>query len=140
MYLLDTNVISELRKARSGNANAGLVAWADATPVPLLFTSVIVLHELEYRVLLTERRDPTAGALLRAWLDGSVLPAFADARLLPVTTEIVLQAARLHVPDPAPFRDALIGATALVHRMTVVTRNTRDFERFDGLHILNPWS
>ncbi|MDA8391325.1 MAG: type II toxin-antitoxin system VapC family toxin [Actinomycetota bacterium] len=139
MYLLDTNVVSELRKARAGKADPGVAAWATSTPAAQLFISAITLHELEHGVLLAERSDPHKGALLRIWLDTSVAAAFAE-RVLPVDERVARRAARLHVPDPAPFRDALIGATAFEHHMAVVTRNTKDFERFTGLDILNPWA
>jgi len=139
MYLLDTNVVSELRKATGGRANPGVVEWANETSAALLFVSVVSLHELELGVLLAERSDPSKGEILRAWLGGGVIPAFSE-RVLPIDAPIVKRAAALHVPDPAPFRDALIGATALVHELIVVTRNARDFERFDGLEVLNPWT
>lgn len=139
MYLLDTNVISELRKAKSGKANVGVVEWAGAVPSALMFVSVMSLHELEHGVLLAEWNDPAQGEVLRAWLDHSVVPAFSD-RIVAVDEPIVKRAAALHVPDPAPFRDALIGATALVQGMTMVTRNARDFERFTGLDVVNPWT
>jgi len=139
MFVLDTNVVSELRKASAGRANVGVTDWANDISATLLFMSVISLHELEHGVLLAERRDPNQGEILRAWLDTSVTAAFAD-RFLPITADIARQAAALHVPDPAPFRDALIAATALHHDMTVVTRNTKDFERFDNLKITNPWN
>lgn len=139
MVLLDTNVVSELRKVRAGKANPGLAEWAVSTPAAAMFLSAITLHELEHGVELAERADPPKGALLRAWLDASVAPAFAD-RVLSVDGAVARRAARLHVPDPVPFRDALIAATALEHRLTVVTRNTRDFERFAGLDVLDPWS
>ncbi len=139
MFVLDTNVVSELRKAASGSANRGVNDWAQSVPATLMFLSVISLHELEHGVLLAERSDPTKGAVLRTWLDSSVNPAFGD-RLLPVTAEIARRSAALHVPDPAPFRDALIAATALHHNMTVVTRNTQDFDRFGNLTTTNPWT
>lgn len=139
MFLLDTTVVSELRKARAGRANRGVVAWAEEVPAALIFVSVISLHELEHGVLLAERSDPAKGGPLRSWLDDSVIPAF-DERILAVDLRVVTRAAALHVLDPAPFRDALIGATAFVHGMIVVTRNVRDFERFDGLGVLNPWT
>lgn len=139
MFVLDTNVVSEMRKVRSGKANAGLAEWASETPSGQLFLSVITMHELEHGVLLAERTDPKTGAVLRQWLDGSVAAAFGD-RMLPVDEAVARRAAALHVPDPAPFRDALIGATGLVHHMAVVTRNVADFERFVGLEVINPWS
>jgi predicted nucleic acid-binding protein len=139
MFILDTNVVSELRKAAAGRANNGVTDWANKVPATLMFMSVITLHELEHGVLLAERSDATKGAILRTWLDNSVNPAFAD-RLLPVDAEIARQSAALHVPNPAPFRDALIAATALHHNMTVITRNTSDFNRFTNLTATNPWT
>jgi len=138
MYLLDTNVVSELRKAKAGRADLNVAAWADEIPPSSLFLSVITLEELEIGVRLAERRDPPQGATLRAWLDNRVVPAFAD-RVLPISIEIARRSAALHVPDPRPFRDTLIAATALVHGMTIVTRNTDDFEP-TGVDLLNPWS
>lgn len=139
MFLLDTNVVSELRKAKAGKANRGVTEWASEVPAALMFMSVISLHELEHGVLLAERRDPAQGKLLRRWLDGSLVAAFAD-RFLPVDEQVAREAAALHVPDPAPFRDALIAATARVHTMSVVTRNVGDFDRFAGLDVTNPWT
>jgi predicted nucleic acid-binding protein len=139
MFVLDTNVVSELRKARTGKANKGVTDWAEGVPAALMFLSVISLQELEHGVLLAERRDPPQGKLLRAWLDDSVVPAFAD-RMISVDAPVAVQAAALHVPDPAPVRDALIGASALVHGMAVVTRNVADFERFADLDVINPWA
>ncbi len=139
MFVLDTNVVSELRKVRSNKADPGVVEWAAGVTSAQMFISVITLHELEHGVLLMERSDPAKGAVLRSWLDESVTAAFAE-RVLVVDEEVARRAAALHVPDPAPFRDALIGATALAHRLTVVTRNVSDFEKFDGLEVLDPWS
>ena len=139
MFVLDTNVVSELRKVRSGKANPGVAAWAEKVASAQLFISAITIHELEHGVLLMERSDPAQGALLRAWLDQSVAAAFKN-RVLPVDERVARRAAALHVPDPAPFRDALIGATALVNDMTVVTRDLKDFQRFDALDLINPWS
>ncbi len=139
MFVLDTNVISELRKAATGRANSGVTDWASSVHATLMFLSVISLHELEHGALLAEHSDPTKGAILRTWLDSSVNPAFED-RLLPITAEIARQSAALHVPNPVPFRDALIAATALHHDMTVVTRNTSDFDRFTNLTVANPWT
>ena len=137
MYLLDTNVVSELRKAAAGKADVNVARWADAVDAAALFVSVITLQELEIGVLLAERKDPAKGALLRSWLDQHVLPAFAE-RVLPVDTAVALRSAVLHVPDARPVRDALIGATALVHGMHVVTRNVADFAP-TGVATLNPW-
>ncbi len=139
MFLLDTNVVSELRKVRTGKANRGVAEWAEHVPSVSLFISAITIHELEHGVLLIERSDPVQGALLRQWLDQSVTAAF-ESRVIAVDEKVARRAAALHVPDPVPFRDALIGATALVHDMIVVTRDLKDFERFDNLDILDPWN
>jgi toxin FitB len=137
MYLLDTNVVSELRKVRAGKADVNVAAWADSVDVVDLYLSVITIQELEIGVLLAERKDAAQGAVLRAWLLNQVMPSFAG-RILDVTTEVVLRSAALHVPNPRPVRDGLIAATALVHRMTVVTRNEIDFKP-TGVLTLNPW-
>ncbi len=139
MFVLDTNVVSELRKASAGKANPGVAAWADSVLSASMFMSVISLHELEHGVLLAERNDPTKGSMLRTWLDTSVLPAF-EGRLLAIDEEISRRSAAMHVSDPAPFRDALIAATAIHHGMTVITRNARDFERLDDVRASNPWN
>ncbi len=139
MFVLDTNVVSELRKVRSGKANSGVAAWAEKVSSVELFISAITIQELEHGVLLMERSDPKQGATLREWLDQSVTAAFKN-RVIAVDERVARSAAALHVPDPAPFRDALIGATALVHDMTVVTRDLKDFRRFDGVDVLNPWN
>lgn len=135
MYLLDTNVVSELRKAK--NAHRGVRTWAQALPAASLFLSAISVLELEIGVLLIERRDRKQGAILRSWMDGHVLPAFSG-RILPIDTAVAQRCAPLHVPDPRSDRDALIAATALVHGMAVVTRNVNDFQ-FRGLTVVNPW-
>ena len=127
MYLLDTNLVSELCNIRPGKADRNVAMWADSVDANELYISVITLQELEIGILLTARRDTSQGAILRTWMDRHVLPAFAD-RILSVDTAVALRGARLHIPDPRPIRDALIAATALVHGMTVVARNTTDFE------------
>lgn len=137
-HLVDTNVVSELRRAKAGKADPRVTVWAESVPVASLFLSVITILELEMGVLLIERRDPAQGAILRAWLDGQVLPAFSG-RILAVDTAVARRCAKLHVPDPRSERDALIAATALTHGLTVVTQNVADFEPTD-VRTLNPWT
>jgi predicted nucleic acid-binding protein len=137
MFVLDTNVVSELRKAGDGRADANVTAWLAAHDAAAFFLSAIAIMELEIGVRRVERRDHEQGALLRAWLDERVLPEF-DGRVLPVDAVVALRCARLHVPDPRSDRDALIAATALTHGMTIVSRNVADF-RDTGVPLLDPW-
>nr|VFJ54322.1 MAG: hypothetical protein BECKDK2373B_GA0170837_10469 [Candidatus Kentron sp. DK]VFJ60747.1 MAG: hypothetical protein BECKDK2373C_GA0170839_10846 [Candidatus Kentron sp. DK] len=135
MFLLDTNVVSALRRPEKADPN--LAAWAAETPAAGFYLSSITVLELELGVLLMERRDIGQGAVLRAWLDQQVMTQF-DGRIIAVDTTIAQRCARLHVPDPRSERDALIAASALVHGMTVVTRNVADFAP-TGVRTLNPW-
>ena len=137
MYVIDTNVVSELRKVRIGKADPNVTAWTESVDAADLFVSAITVMELELGVLSIERKDATQGAALRTWLDQHVLPEFSG-RTLPVDTAVAQRCARLHGPDKRGERDALIAATALVHGMTVVTRNVDDFQS-TGVIILNPW-
>jgi predicted nucleic acid-binding protein len=137
MYLLDTNVVSELRKAQAGKADMRVTAWAESVSATTLFLSAITILELDIGTRLIERHDPRQGAVLRAWLDHQVLPTFAS-RILAVDTAVAQRCAALHVPDRRADRDALIAATALVHGMTMVTRNVADFAP-TGVAIVNPW-
>ena len=134
-FLLDANVLAELRLARTGNEN--VIALVDSIPRNLQFISVITLLEVEQGVLRKERQDPAQGAKLRIWLDNAVRPNFSE-RILPVTETVALRCARLHVPNKKPERDALIAATALVHDLAVVTRNVKDFSPMN-VAVLNPW-
>jgi hypothetical protein len=137
MFVLDTNVVSELRKVRLGKANTNVTAWTESVDASDLFVSAITIMELELGVLTIERKDATQGAMLRSWLAQHVLPEFSG-RTLPVDTAVAQRCARLHVPDKRGERDALIAATALVHGMTVVTRNVSDFKP-TGVTLINPW-
>jgi len=135
MYLLDTNVVSELRKAQKSHPSVRM--WAHTMPAAGLYLSVISILELEIGVLLVERRDKKQGRILRSWMDGHVLPTFAG-RILAIDTAVAQRCAALHVPDPRSDRDALIAATALIHGMTVVTRNVSHFQPM-GVAVFNPW-
>ena len=137
MFILDTNVVSELRKVGLGKADLNVMAWAQSVDATDLFVSAITIMELELGVLLIERKDAAQGALLRSWLDQQVLPEFSG-RTLAVDTAVAQCCARLHVPDKRSERDALIAATALVHGMTVITRNIADFKH-TGVSTINPW-
>jgi len=133
-FLLDTNVVSELRKP---SADAGVVTWAAQLARRDAYLSVVTIREIEAGIILVERRDERQGAVLRSWLEERVLVQYAD-RLLPADLTVARRAAALHVPDPRPERDALIAATALVHGLVVVTRNVSDFAP-TGVEVLDPW-
>lgn len=134
--LLDTNVVSELRKTPARIA-ARVLVWANRVVAAEQFVSAITLFEIELGVRQVERRDSRQGAALRQWLESSVRRTFAD-RTLPVDGEVARRAAELHVPDPKPERDGYIAATALVHGLTVVTRNVSDFHA-TGVTVIDPW-
>lgn len=136
MFVLDTNVVSELRKGPR-NGDSKVVAWSRNSLPNALFISVITILELEQGVLLKERKDPAQGAVLRSWLTTHVLPSF-HGRILPIDTAVAQKCASLHVPNHQSERDALIAATALTHGMTVVTRNVTDFAT-TGVPLINPW-
>lgn len=137
MYLLDTNVVSEFRKSADGRINKSVKRWADEISPDLMFISVISVLELEIGVLQIERRDKKQGLVLRKWLNKNVLPAFLD-RVLPVDVAVAQRCVSLHMPNPKSERDAMIAATAIEHRMTIVTRNVSDFSQ-SGVKIFDPW-
>lgn len=135
MFLIDTNILSEFR--RPERANPGVMAWAKGTTPADLFISAITLFEIELGAAQAARKDTAKGRILRMWIETQVMPAF-QGRIIAVDASVAQRCAALHVPDPRPQRDSLIAATALVHRMTVITRNVRNFEPM-GVQLLNPW-
>lgn len=135
MFLLDTNVVSELRKPQ---ADPQVVTWASSVAAASLYLSAITVLELETGILRIERRDPPQGGMLRHWLERHVKPAFSG-RILSVDTVVATRCAQLHVPDRSNECDALIAATALVHGLTLVTRNVADFQ-LSGVPLINPWT
>ena len=135
MFLLDTNVISELR--RPDKAHRNVIAWANAIPAASFFISAISILEIELGARLLERKDAAQGAVLRNWIDNHILARF-EGRILAIDTTVAQRCAQRHVPNPRAERDALIAATALVHGLTIVTRNVGDFEP-TGVPLLNPW-
>ena len=131
-------MISELRKLGDGKADVRVAAWVSGRDAASFYISALTLMELETGILRIERRDAGQGERLRTWMDRHVLPEFVE-RTLPVDSAVALKRARLHVPDPRVERDALIAATAIVHEMTVVTRNVTDFET-TGAAVVDPWA
>ena len=137
MFILDTNVISEQRRIGSARENPNVAAWTNSVAREMTYISVVTVRELETWVLLRARRDPDQGKLMRRWFEESVLPAF-QTRIIDIDQVIARCCAGLYVPNPRPLGDSLIAATALVHGLTVVTRNTSDFAPM-GVKLLNPW-
>jgi len=134
MYLLDTGVVSELRKAKAGRTDPGLASWASGVPAQNLFLSALTLLELESAAARLEGRDKTAGGALRSWIDAQVMAAF-EGRILPVDASVVRRRGTLPYQDS---RDGLIAATALEHGLTLVTRNTAAFKA-GRVKVFNPW-
>ena len=135
MFLLDTNVISELRQGKPMQ-NAQVLAWAKGHIFDRFFLSAITILELEKGVQALEHKQPPQGQALRRWLDG-VTDVF-DGRTIPFSASMAKRCAALHFPHAISERDAMIAATALEHRFTVVTRNLKDFQS-TGVQLLNPW-
>ena len=137
-YLLDTNVISELRKVGDGKADPNVAAWVSEQDSRDLFLSAITILELERGILSIQRRDGVQGSRLRKWMDSRVRPEFAE-RVISVDDAIATRCAHLHIPDRRNEADAIIAATALVHGFAVVTRNIQDFQS-TGVVLVDPWS
>jgi predicted nucleic acid-binding protein len=133
VHLLDTGVVWELRQARAGTGDPGLAAWAAGVPRTSLFVSAVTLLELEAGTAQVERRDKAAGAAMRGWIDTQLPAAFAD-RILAVDAAVVRRWGQLAYPD---LRDGLLAATALEHRLTLVTRDTAAF-RTGRVKVFNP--
>lgn len=135
MYLLDTNVISELRPGKRAQSLA-VRAWAQSMPIEMQFISSITLLELRVGMALKARQDSVQGAMLARWISG--IEAEFEQRTLPFSAKGAKLCAPMHVPNPAELADSMIAATALEHRLTVVTRNVQDFARL-GVPLINPW-
>jgi toxin FitB len=137
MFLLDTNVLSETRKLAKGIGSDQVKEWFTAQQSQDLYISVISLFEIERGILLLQRRDKPQAAILQKWFAQKLKPEF-KSQTLGIDERIASECAALHVPDPKPYMDALIAATARVHDFTLITRNTKDFEPM-GARCINPW-
>lgn len=138
MYLLDTNVLSELRKIRKNQANQGVVNWLKTTQPHELYTSIIVMIELERWWLLKSRKDPIQGKQLQEWY--RAIQQHFQGRIVLIDESIASVCAGLHVPNPKPEHDALIAATAIANHWILVTRNTKDFQDMPNIQLLNPFT
>jgi toxin FitB len=137
MYLIDTNVLSELRKVAAGKADKKVTKWANSVDSAELYLSTITIQEIEIGILLLERKDMIQASVFRRWLEEQVLPSFGK-RILSVDVSVARRSASFYVSDPRPIRDSLIAATSVVHAMTMVTRNDADFQ-LPEVKVLNPW-
>lgn len=137
MYLLDTNVISEMRKIPKGKANPNVANWFKTTKPSQLYTSIVVMMELQRGMLLKKRKDTIQSKNLEIWLKMSVKYTFAQ-HILYITDEISDICADLHVPNPRPENDAWIASTAIAHELILVTRNVGDFQNMP-VRLLNPF-
>ena len=138
MYLLDTNVVSELRKAKTGKANANVVLWAREALHDSMFLSVVTIMEIETGILRIQKRDKEQAAILSRWFTEQVLRNFEN-KILDVSLEVARACAQMHASNPKSERDALIGATAQVNNLILVTRNIKDFSG-SNIAVLNPWT
>ncbi|WP_313760944.1 type II toxin-antitoxin system VapC family toxin [Rhizobium sp.] len=136
MYLIDTNVASELRKLRNGKADPAFAAWFGGISLDVVYLSAISIFEIEYGILLLKRRDPIQAEVLEEWRDK--IRERLQSRVIPVDEAIALDCAALNVPVTRPLSDAFIGATARTHGLVLVTRNVKDFQNM-GLEVVNPW-
>jgi predicted nucleic acid-binding protein len=134
--LLDTNVVSELRKGP--RCHEAVAAWQAAIDLHALFLSIVTLLELRLGIALKARKDQAAGDVLLDWYQTALKPTFAG-RILGVDEGIAERCALLHVPVTRPYRDSLIAATAAEHGLIVATRNVADFEAL-GVEVVNPWA
>ena len=133
-FLLDTNVISELRK--KDRANSGVTSWFSDLDGDTIYLSVLTLGEIRRGIENISRRDADAGANLNQWVSRIVMGF--EGRIIPVDATIADEWGRMNVPDPLPVVDGLLAATAKIRGMTLVTRNISDVSR-TGIETLNPF-
>ena len=127
MYLLNTNIISELKKLDSGKIHPQVQRWAYSINLMQTKISVVSIIEIRTGILSLARKGQAQAASLDNWFTNRLLPAYRT-RTLSVDTEVALICAQLHIPTKRPINDAYIAATAIAHNLTPVTRNVRDFQ------------
>ena len=137
MFLLDTNIISESRKLGTARIDAQAARWLSEVDVEATFVSAMTIFELERGVRQMERRDAVQGAGLRRWFESQVLATY-EQRTLPLSLNVAMICAGLHIPDPKSERDAWIAATAIEAGLMLATRNVSDFEGM-GMELVNPF-
>lgn len=138
MYLLDTNVISEIRKINQHKYPSAFKAWFDDVDLGLCYLSVITLFEIERGILQKSLKDKIQADILRHWFNHQILYDFKD-RIIALDEVSSLKTASFHVPNPAPLADSFIASTAISYDLILVTRNTKDFIGFNGIQLLNPF-
>lgn len=137
MFLLDSNVVSELRSAK--RCDPRVRAWEQGTPLKACWISVVTLLEIRRGICEVERKDAVFAGILERWLEDRVKPAF-DGRVFSVTPKVAERTGRNAAIRTRGLADCLIAAAALEHRLTLVTRNVADFDDLEGLEIVNPWN
>jgi predicted nucleic acid-binding protein len=137
MFLLDSNVVSELRSAK--RCDPRVRSWERETPLASCWISVMALLEIRQGICQVKGKDAAFAEILEQWLEGRVKPAF-EGRILSVTPTVAERAGRIAALRTRGLADCLIAATALEHRLALVTRNIADFEDLVGLKLVNPWN
>ncbi|MBN6067169.1 type II toxin-antitoxin system VapC family toxin [Aggregatibacter actinomycetemcomitans] len=137
MYLLDTNIVSELRKLEKGRADPNVTKWFQQVDLQQAYLSVITLFEIKIGILQLIRHDAQQATILQNWFTNTLLPNFEN-RILPLDQNVALACAELHIPDKKPLNGSYLAATAKVHHLKMVTRNLKDFQH-SGVEIINPF-
>lgn len=138
MYLLDTNIISQIRKINAPSCPIAFKSWFDSVDLTMCYLSAITVFEVELGILQKSRKDPVQAQILRDWFENQVKTEFAT-RILPIDTQSALKSAGFHVPNPASLPDSLIAGVAVAYNMILVTKNAKDFIDFQDIQLFNPF-